>query len=183
MLRGRGRRPRRPVRPWASPMSSCGQRRAEDVAPYQVRAWCACADVACVCGHGAVRGRGRRPRRPACPWASPVSSPMSFRGRGAPGTSRRTRCAHGVRADVACVGGHGAGRGRGRRPRRPTCPWACPMASPWARRAVVSSRWLATHSDFAPVVSSINQKKCWGTTLGCQKRVSPPPSVVLDQVN
>ena len=92
MLRGRGRRPRRPVRPWASlmaspmsfrgrgaprtsrptmggvvwnvvgadvpaarvpvgvPMASRGQRRAGDVAPYQVRAWRACADVACVCG-------------------------------------------------------------------------------------------------------------------------------------
>ena len=186
-MRGRGRRPRRPARPWASPMSSRGQRRAGDVAPYQVRAWRACADVTCVCGarcacadmvrcvvgadvpggprargcprwrsvgaarrgrralpgarmacvcgrdvrvrramcvcgHGAVRGRGRRPRRPARPWVSP----MAFRGRGAPGTSRPTRCAHGVRvrtwcacADMACVGGHGAVRGRGRRPGGP----------------------------------------------------------------
>ena len=139
--------------------------------------------MACVGGHGAGRGRGRRPRRPACPWASP----MSFRGRGAPGTSRRTRCAHGVRvrtwracaarracADMArcvvgadvpggprargrprcrsvgngaprtsrptrcahgvrvrravCVCGCGAVRGRGRRPRRPASPWAFPMS-------------------------------------------------------
>ena len=91
----------------------------------------------CVCEHGAVRGRGRRPRRPAYPWASP----MAFRGRGAPRTSRPTRCAHarcahGVRVRRAvCVCGHGAVRGRGRRPRRPACPWVCPMASRGQRRA------------------------------------------------
>ena len=201
--RGRGRRPRRPASPWASPMSSRGQRRAGDVAPYQVRAWRACADVACVCGarcvcadmarcvvgadvpggprargrprcrsvdvpwarraedvapyqvrawracvacvcgHGAVRGRGRRPRRPARPWGSRCRSV----GNGAPGTSRPTRCAHGVRvrtwracADMACVCGHGAGRGRGRRPRRPARPWASPMSS--RGRPVGKSGWV-----------------------------------------
>ena len=119
--------------PWA--------RRAEDVAPYQVRAWRAC--VACVCGHGAVRGRGRRPRRPARPWGSRCRSV----GNGAPGTSRPTRCAHGVRvrtwracADMACVCGHGAGRGRGRRPRRPARPWASPMSS--RGRPVGKSGWV-----------------------------------------
>ena len=64
--------------------------------------------IACVDGRGAVRGRGRRPRRPARPWASPMAS----RGRGAPRTSRPTRCARAVRvrtwracANVACVCG------------------------------------------------------------------------------
>ena len=57
--------------PWA--------RRAEDVAPYHVFGMVRC-----------VRGRGRRPRRPACPCASSAAS----LGRGAPGTSRPTRCAH-----------------------------------------------------------------------------------------
>ena len=142
--RTRGRPRCRPVDvPWA--------RRAEDVAPYQVRAWRACADVACVCGHGAVRGRGRRPRRPARPWASP----MSFRGRSV-GAARRGRralpgarmacvcgrgacadmaCVCGARcacADMACVGGHGAVRGRGRRPGGPRargCPRCCPVGN------------------------------------------------------
>ncbi len=40
--------------------------------------------------HGAVRGRGRRPRRPAWSWVSSAA----FLGRGAPRTSRPTRCAH-----------------------------------------------------------------------------------------
>ena len=40
--------------------------------------------------HGAVRGRDRRPRRPAWPCASSAAS----LGRGAPRTSRPTRCAH-----------------------------------------------------------------------------------------
>ena len=86
--------------PWA--------RRAEDVAPYQVRAcqvraWRACAArgvrvrrAPCVCGHGAVRGRGRRPRRPAWPWAFPMASRGRSRwrsvGNGAPRTSRPTMC-------------------------------------------------------------------------------------------
>ena len=71
--------------------------------------------------HGAVRGRGRRPRRPAWPCASSAAS----LGRGAPRTSRPTRCAHarcahGVRVRRApCVCGHGAVRGRGRRPGGP----------------------------------------------------------------
>ena len=39
-------------------------RRGRRALPW-VRAWRACADVACVGGHGAGRGRGRRPRRAA----------------------------------------------------------------------------------------------------------------------
>ena len=159
-------------------------RRGRRALPW-VRAWRACADVACVGGHGVGRGRGRRPRRPACPWASPMSSPMSFRWRGALGTSRptmgaRMACVCGARcacADMArCVVGAdvlGGPRARGRarwRPRgrgEPSSPpdgWPpTPTSRPWSRRST--------------------RKKCWGTTLGCQKRVSPPPSVVLGQVN
>ena len=39
------------------------------------------ARMACVCGHGAVRGRGRRPRRPAYPWASHLQPGCRHRGR------------------------------------------------------------------------------------------------------
>ena len=50
-------------------------RRALPWMPWCVRTWCAwCVDMVCVVHDG----RGRRPRRPACLWASPVSSPMSF---------------------------------------------------------------------------------------------------------
>ena len=115
-------------------------RRGRCALPW-VRAWRACADVACVGGHGAGRGRGRRPRRPARPWASPMSSPMASRGQRragdvAPDQVRAWRAC----ADVACVGGHGAGRGRGRRPRRPARPWASSMARPWASSGRVA--WL-----------------------------------------
>ena len=172
---GRGRRPRRPASPLASPWTSPLARRAEDVAPYHgVRA-------------GVWRGRGRRPRRPAFPWASPwarragdvapdhVVRAKVWRGRGrcpggprsrgrprgrprwrgAPGTSRPTMgCARACRGrgrrprrpaspwarragDVAPdhVVRAGVWRGRGRRPRRPASPWASPWSSPWARRA------------------------------------------------
>ena len=102
-------------------------------------AWRACADMArCVVGAdvlGGPRTRGRSRWRPV--------------GNGAPRTSRPTRCAHGVRVRTwracaargvrvrraVCVCGHGAVRGRGRRPRRPACPWVCPMASRGQRRA------------------------------------------------
>ena len=136
--RGRGRRPRRPARPWASPMASRGQRRAGDVAPYhgyahgvRVRTWRALADMArCVVGAdvpGGPRARGR----PRC------------RSVGAARRGRRALpwvCAWRACADVACVGGHGAGRGRGRRPRRPARPWASSMARPWASSGRVA--WL-----------------------------------------
>ncbi len=106
---GRGRRPRRPASPLASPWTSPLARRAGDVAPDHVvraKVW---------------RGRGRRPRRPAS--ASPWTSSWARRaGDVAP--------YHGVRA--------GVWRGRGRRPRR----LAFSLASPWARRAgdVASAR-------------------------------------------
>ena len=137
-VRGRGRRPRRPACPWASSMSFRGQRRAEDVAPDQVRAWRACADVACVGGHGAVHGRGRRPRRPARPWASPMafSWATARRGRRAgPGARMACVCGRGVRVRRAmCVCGCGAVRGRGRRPRRPARPWRSRCRSVGAAR-------------------------------------------------
>ena len=110
--RGRGRRPRRPASPrvfprtspLTSPLASPLARRAGDVAPYHGVWWWGMvgADVP-----GGPRLRGR-PRR--CPlWR--------LRARGAPGTSRPTRCARWwgmVGADVL-----GDPRPRGR-PRR--CP-------------------------------------------------------------
>ena len=83
---------------------------------------------------GAVHGRGRRPRRPACLWAFPLASPWTRR---AGDVAPYHGCGHGagVRTRRGAWALHGAGRGRGRRPRRPACLWAFPMASPWMRRA------------------------------------------------
>ena len=68
---GRGRRPRRPAFPLASPCA----RRAGDVAPYHNNMvgimWYPCVPV--------YPGRGRRPRRPASPLASPLASPCARR--------------------------------------------------------------------------------------------------------
>ena len=124
-VRGRGRRPGGPrarVRPRRCPVGAA--RRGRRALP-------------CV-RHGAVRGRGRRPRRPACPCASSAAS----LGRGAPRTSRPTRCAHArcahcvrvrravcVCGMVRCVVGAdvlGGPRARGR-PRR--CPLGATSAS------------------------------------------------------
>ena len=113
------------------------------------------------CGQGPapwVRGRGRRPRRPACLWAFSWASPLARRaedvapyhvvrtGAGTMGTwqgptSSAARVHVGVLVGVP-VGaartshptmwcGQGPApwvRGRDRRPRRPACLWA----SPWA---------------------------------------------------
>ena len=86
---------------WASPMSFRG-RPVGNGAPGTSRPTRYAHGVrvrraVCVCGHGAVRGRGRRPRRPARPWAFPMAFSWTSRGCGAPRTSRPTRCAHGVR--------------------------------------------------------------------------------------
>ena len=91
--RARGRPRCRPVGNGA-PRTSRPTRCAHGV---RVRAWCACADVACVGGYGVVRGRGRRPRRPARSWGSRCRPRCRPVGNGAPRTSRPTRCAHGVR--------------------------------------------------------------------------------------
>ncbi len=72
--------------------------------------------------HVCMRGRGRRPRRPACPMAFAMAFPWMRRAE-----------------DVApyhwCVRHHGCVRGRGRRPRRPACPMAFTMAFSCVRRA------------------------------------------------
>ena len=74
--RGRGRTSSAARVSVASPRAPSRTRRAGDVAPYHVR------------GHGAERGRGGRPRPPACP-----SRPRGrLRVHGAPGTSRPTMC-------------------------------------------------------------------------------------------
>ena len=120
--------------PWA--------RRAEDVAPYhgcahgvRVRTWRACADMAWGVVGADVLGGPRARGRPR--WRA--------RGRPLVAARRGRRALPWVRAwracaDVACVGGHGAGRGRGRRPRRPARPWASSMARPWASSGRVA--WL-----------------------------------------
>ena len=101
--RGRGRRPRRPARPWVSPMSSRG-RPVGNGAPRTSRPT-RCAHgvrvrrAVCVCGRGAERGRGRRLRRPARPWVSPMSS----RGRSVGAARRGRRALPGAR--MACVCG------------------------------------------------------------------------------
>ena len=165
-VRGRGRRPRRPARPWTSPWAFPCTRRAEDVAPNHVvrgRTWGVDMGV-CVVGADVPAARAsvdvpvgvsvcaaRRGRR-ALPcvadrtWgvdmgvcvvgADVPGGPRACgrprwcpRVRGAPRTSRPTMwCGQGV----GC--GHGCVRGRGRRPRRPACLWASTMASPCARR-------------------------------------------------
>ena len=100
--------------PWAFPMASPWARRAGDVAPYHgcgrgagVRTWRGAWAV-----HGAVHdGRGRRPRRPAYPWASPLASLWARRaGDVAPyhGCGRGA----GVRTWYGAWALHGAGRGR-----------------------------------------------------------------------
>ena len=141
---GRGRRPGGPRtcgRLRCRPVDVPWARRAEDVAPYhgcahgvRVRTWRACADMArCVVGADVPGGPRARGVPDVVPW--------TFRGRGAPRTSRPTRCAHGVRVRRAvCVCGHGAVRGRGRRPRRPASPWASPMSS--HGRPVGKSGWV-----------------------------------------
>ena len=73
---GRGRRPRRPASPMSSPMSSPWARRAEDVAPsprrvnFEKQSPCLRASARSV-----LTGRMARPRRPASPMSSPMSSP------------------------------------------------------------------------------------------------------------
>ncbi len=124
MLRGRGRRPRRPARPLASPMSSSWARRAEDVAPYQGcergvgRVWTwrgACADVAGC-------GRGRRPRRPVCLLAFPMSFSCTRRAEDV--APYQVRIWRGACMDMTCcVCGCCVVRGRGRRPGGPRARW------------------------------------------------------------
>ena len=149
---GRGRRPRRPATPrafpLASPLTSPCARRAGDVAPYHgVRWWGVVgADVPAarvpegvpfgvsvraarrgrralpddaVVGHG----RGRRPRRPAFPLASPLASPCARRA-GDVAPDQMTRRWGMVGADVP----------GGPRPPR-VFPRTSPLASLLARRA------------------------------------------------
>ena len=102
-IRGRGRRPRRPASP-RCPVGATWPARAHGVHGASVVG----ADVPGgprsrwrprgrnVAGTGAwcsrgIRGRGRRPRRPAFPMASPWASRWRPHARGAPGTSRPTR--------------------------------------------------------------------------------------------
>ena len=121
---GKGRRPRRPAFPMASPLASPCARRAGDVAPYHnnmvgimwhlVFPWTLVgADVP-----GGPRPRWRLRWRPCV--------------RGAPWTSRPTIVTWLASCGTLCS----RVPGRGRRPRRPASPMASPLASLCARRAV-----------------------------------------------
>ena len=109
---GRGRRPRRPAFPMASPLASPCARRAGGVAPYHNNMVGIMWHLVLPC----TPGRGRRPRRPASPMASPLASPCARRA-----------------VDVAPYHNNMVGimwhpcvpvyPGRGRRPRRPASRW------------------------------------------------------------
>ena len=87
-------------------------------------AWC--VDMVCMVHDG----RGRRPRRPASPMSSPMSSPCARRAKDvAPYHGCHGACAWCV--DMVCM----VHDGRGRRPRRPAYTMSSPMSSPCARRA------------------------------------------------
>ena len=117
----------RPAYPWVSPLASPWARRAGDVAPYH-----GCGHGAGVrtrrgawALHGAERGRGRRPRRPAYTRAFPMAFPWMRRA-----------------GDVAPY--HGCGRGTGVRTWRGGADVARGMVGadvPGGPRACGRSRW------------------------------------------
>ena len=110
-ISGRGRRPRRPASPMASPLASPCARRAGDVAPYHNNMFAIIWHLVLPC----TPGRGRRPRRPASRWR-PRWRP---RVRGAPRTSRPTIMTWLASCGTLCS----RVPWWGRRPRRPASRW------------------------------------------------------------
>ena len=119
---GRGRRPRRPASPMASPLASPYARRAGDVAPYHNNMVGIMWHLVFPC----IPGRGRRPRRPA----SRRRLRWRPRVRGAPGTSRPTIITWLASYGTLCS----RVPGRGRRPRRPASRWRLRWRLRWRPR-------------------------------------------------
>ena len=135
---GRGRRPRRPASPMASPLASLCARRAVDVAPYHDNMVGIIRHLVFPC----IPGRGRRPRRPASRWRLRWRP----RVRGAPWTSRPTIITWSASCGTLCsrVSLVGADVPGGPRPRWRLRWRPCVRGAPWTSRPTMIT-WSASY--------------------------------------